>query len=383
MRSVNGEHSSQCSFAFQVAGAVVALLFIASCGNSGGSADSIAMDRDVEIAGISGNAMSLAAMPDGGFVIAGYWQAAATDANGAVQWRYPDPGADTTPKENNPSEFHGVVPLSNGNILLCGIERTSEGSVGMLTILNSAGQLVDKRFLQPSGPDKYFATRFDRCFRWGGGVAVIGGTAVGVTALGWLVKLNGDGVKQWELFDHRLLGIDAIEIVDHSLVMANTDLATSSTRLVQVNPQGQIIATKDFTGYPDNMARSAAPASTLKVLTNLNRKNTEVFTLNEKFEQIAPSRPTEIPVATDGCAWVLWDGSVAVFGHVFAQPGTDRSSVARIAMGERSDEMRAFALPTPQSTSDRVYDAVPISEKTFVAVRGLNASVALSWVTFK
>jgi hypothetical protein len=79
----------------------------------------------------------------------------------------------------------------------------------------------------------------------------------------------------------------------------------------------------------------------------------------------------------------LWDGSVAVFGHVFAQPGADRSSVARIAMGDRPDEMRAFTLPNPQSNSLRVYDAVPISEKTFVVVRGLNNSVALSWVTFK
>jgi hypothetical protein len=141
--------------------------------------------------------------------------------------------------------------------------------------------------------------------------------------------------------------------------------------------------TKDFTGFPDNMVRSSAPTATLKVMTNINRANTEVFTLNDKLEQIAPPQPVKFPVAADAFAWVLWDGSIAIFGHVFAQPGADRSSVARIAMTERPDEMLAFALPNQQSTSFRTYDAVPVSEKTFVAVRGLNNSVALSWVTFK
>jgi hypothetical protein len=68
----------------------MAFLLVACCSN-GGSADSIAMGRDVMIAGISGNAMSVTAVPDGGFVVAGSSWAVATDANGGVLWRYADP----------------------------------------------------------------------------------------------------------------------------------------------------------------------------------------------------------------------------------------------------------------------------------------------------
>jgi hypothetical protein len=74
---------------------------------------------------------------------------------------------------------------------------------------------------------------------------------------------------------------------------------------------------------------------------------------------------------------------VAVFGNLFARGGVYRSTVARVAAGDRPDEARAFALPNPQSISASVYDAVPISEKTFVAARDLNGSLVLSWVTFK
>jgi len=383
MRSANGEQSigSQWNFPFRVAGAVIAFLLIASCGNSGGSADSISMGRDVVIEGISGNSMSLTAVPDGGFVLAGYSWAVATDANGGVLWRYADPDADPTHETYRQSEFHGVVPLNSGNILLCGVERTANESAALLTILNSAGHLVEKRLIQPPGPDKYAAVRFERCLRWGDGVAVIGSMAKDLTRFDWLMKLDGNGAKQWDLFDHQLMGFDAVESVNHNLVMAS--IGAVKTKLVQVNPQGHIVLTKDFAGFPDNMLRSAVPASTLQVITNVNREDNEVFTLNDKFEQIAPSRPIKFPITADARAWVLWDGSIAVFGHVFAQPGADRSFVARIAMRERPDEMLAFALPNPQSTSFRMYDAVPISERTFVAVRGLNNSVALSWVTFK
>ncbi len=97
----------------------------------------------------------------------------------------------------------------------------------------------------------------------------------------------------------------------------------------------------------------------------------------------APPWRTQIPVTGDGFAWVLQDGSLAVFDHVFAQPGADRACVSRIRSGERTYEMLAFPLDNPQSRSERVLDAVPISENTFVAVRSWNNSVALSWVTFK
>jgi hypothetical protein len=76
-----------------------------------------------------------------------------------------------------------------------------------------------------------------------------------------------------------------------------------------VDPQGHVASTMTFAGYPDNMVRSAVPTSTLKVLANIDRANTEVFTLNDKFAQIASPRPTKLKMTINGCAWVLWDGS--------------------------------------------------------------------------
>jgi hypothetical protein len=212
---------------------------------------------------------------------------------------------------------------------------------------------------------------------------VTGGTVKDKTRFDWLMKLDGNGVKLWDLFDYSLTGIDAVETVNHNLVMASIDLMTNSTKLVQVSPQGHVVSSATIAGFPDNMVRSAGPTSTVKVLTNMNRANPMVLTLNDEFEQTASPRPIKFPVTADARAWVLSDGSVAIFGHVLAHPGVDRSSVARIAMRQRPDEMRAFALPNPQSTSSRTYDAIPISENSFVAVRSLNDSVALSWVTFK
>jgi len=182
-----------------------------------------------------------------------------------------------------------------------------------------------------------------------------------------------------------LAGIDAVETANHNLVTASGSMVTGSDsmKLVQVNPQGHRVTTKELPVSNDNMVRSAAPASTLNVLTNINRENTAVLTLNDKFEEIAPPWRTQIPVSGDGFAWVLWDGSLAVFDHVYAQSGADRACISRIRSGERSYEMLAFPLPTPQSRSERLFDAVPISANTFVAVRDLDGSVALSWVTFK
>ena len=80
-------------------------------------------------------------------------------------------------------------------------------------------------------------------------------------------------------------------------------------KLVQVNPQGHLVSTKELPVSNANMVRSAAPASTLTVLTDVNRKNTAVLTLNDKFEDITPPWRTQIPISGDGFAWVLWDGS--------------------------------------------------------------------------
>jgi hypothetical protein len=386
MQSVDGEQStdSEWNLMLQIAGAVLAFLLIASCGQTRGSAtaQSIDMDRDVSLEGLIGHATSLAAIPSGGFVVAGSAWAVATNANGEVLWKYEEPGPKEAPPRSQ-SAFYGVVPLNNGNVLLCGSKQTGKQLGARLTILNSAGQLVEERLLQPPGPGNFYTAWFDRCLRWDDGVAVVGGGATDMAGFSWLMKLDGNGARQWDIVDQRLRGIDAVETLDHNLVMATDGVMPRSTNLIQVNLQGQIVSMKALVGYPDNLVRSAAPTSTLNVLANIDSPNTALLTLNGKFEEIASPQPTKLRMTINGCAWGLPDGSVAVFGNVFAQGGAYRSVVTRIGPGNRPVEARAFPLPSPQSVSASVYDAIPISARTFVAVRDVNNVVVLSRVTFK
>lgn len=345
-------------------------------------ADSIELGRDVPIEGLTGRATSLVATPGGGFVVTGSTWAVATDSNGRVRWRYPYSGSDVV-KTADQSKFNSAATLNNGNTLLCGNERTAAGSAGLMVILNREGQLVEKRPMQPPGSGQYYAVRIDRCVRWDDGIAAIGGAAKDNAGIDWLMRLDGNGAKQWELIGRPLIGIDAVETTEHNLVMASTDVVTRTTTLVQFNQRGQMVSKKPLPGYPDNVVRSAMPTSTLKVLTNIDRPNTEVVTLDAEFAQIAPPHPTSIQMTINGCAWVLWDGSVAVFGNRFAPGGVYRSTVARIARSDRPDQVRFFSLSSSQTISASVYDAVPISDRTFVAVRDVNGAVVLSWVTFK
>jgi hypothetical protein len=346
--------------------------------------DFIVMDRDVALADVRGNGThSLARMPDGGFVVAGDGWAAATSASGEVLWRYADPDWNAT-KPSYRTELDGAVPLSNGNLLLCGAQQTDKGSAGLLTILDGSGQLANKQLLQPTLPGSFFAARFIGCLRWNDGVAVLGIVITNDHGSGWLMKLDGGGTKQWEIIDPSLKATNAVETANHNLVIAGSSVVTTqSTNLVQVSADGKIVSTKSLASYPDQMVRSRVPTSELKVMTNVGRANAAVITLNDRFEEIAPPKPNSITLTARGCAWTLPDGSIAVFSNIFAPGGVYRSAAELIHPGNGSTEARAFPLPTPGSISASAYDAVPISDRTFVAVRDLNGVAVLSWVTFK
>jgi hypothetical protein len=344
--------------------------------------DSIEVSRDVPIDGLIGHASSLAAAPGGGFVVAGSSWAVATDANGRVLWRYADSDSDAT-QTSNRSEFHGVVGLANGNTLLCGLKWTEHGSTGLLTILNSSGELVEKRLLAPAPPDAYIASALQRCRRWGNGILLMGTATTNYDGRGWLAKLDGNGAIQWEVVDPLVVALDAVEIANHNIAIAAITGPTPSTTLVQVTPQGQIASTKALSGFPARTVRSAVQTSTLKVQTNIDRAKPSVVTLNDNFEEIAPLISTEIIMTGKGCAWVLSDGSIALFGNVFASGGVYRAAAARIGQGGKPDAVRTLPLPRSGTVSAGVYDAIPIADRTFVAVRDVNNGVVLSWITFK
>jgi hypothetical protein len=281
--------------------------------------------------------------------------------------------------------------MRDGNLLLCGTKEVSGVSHGVVTVLSATGQLVHERLYWPPDDEAIFSARFDRCIKWGDGFAVLGGASKNVpgtlAGVDWMMRLGPDGAKQWELVGTSLVGIDAVETAEHDLVMVNEDPATKISRLVRVTPDGHIALTREIKGLTDNMVRSLAPTSTLKVLTNIDSSDTALLTFDSKLDQLAAPRKTRIKTTINGCAWTVADGSVAIFSNVFTDQGLYRSTVVRIGPTGGQVEGKAFPVPTPQSISASVIDAVPVSERTFVAVRDLHgdskSQVILSWVTFK
>lgn len=343
---------------------------------------SIEITRDVHIKGLIGDASGITTAPGGGFVVVGDQWAVATDANGQELWRYADPDSDAT-KTDDRSEYHGVVAMSGGKTLLCGFTRTGHGSIGFVTILNSSGQLVEKRPLTPTPPDGFVAVTLDECKRWGDATLLLGTAFANKTAYGWLVKLDDTGAKQWEIVDGRLVAVDAAEMSNHNMALAGMMGMTDSTTLIQINPQGQIASTQEIPSFPDRVVRSTVPFSTLRVQTNMGRKNPSIIILDEKYKEIAPPIAAGIIGTVKGRAWALRDGSVALFGNVFGSGGVYQAVAARIGQRDKPDAVRALSLPPAGSVSAGIYDAIPISDNTFVAARDVDNDLVLSWIKFK
>lgn len=341
---------------------------------------SIEITRDVHFEGLVGDPAAITSAPGGGFVVVGQAWAIGTDANGQERWRFTDSDPDAL-KAGNRAEYEGAVATSAGNTLLCGLEWTKHGTTGLLTILNSAGQLTEKRLVQPATPAQLDAVTIYRCLRWGDGIAVLGHFSYKNGNFGWLMKLDATGAKQWEVVDERLSGISAVQMADGSMAMATMEISPDRTSLVQVNAQGQITLTKTLTSFPDAMIRSVGPAPNMKMLANIDRKNYSVLTLDKHFESIA--EPIAANVMTGkGCAWSLSDGGVALFGNIFVG-GVYQAAVGRIAQRDKPDAVRALPVPSPGGASTSVYDAIPIGDRTFVVARDVNNGLGLSWITFK
>lgn len=400
MQSVNTERTvgSRWRPACQIVGAALTFMLINSCDSAPGVSvpgDSIVIDREVLLQGVESQPTSLAIAPNGGFLITGSPSGSAwaidTNAKGDVLWRYKEPKAEGTGVMAQ--SFGGAVPLANGNTLLCGGKLTKTQHGGLLAILDGSGHLVDEQLLVPDTSDTFYLASFYQCKPWGDGIAVVGDANDRYQRFGWLLKLDGNGKKQWEIVDPKISG-QFVETRDHSLVFAGESLGDDHsgvyTLMARVDQRGSIIATKLLSTFPTSVMRSAAPGKTIMALTSKRHKDPALLTLDDRFTEVQPQVPTARDFLEQGGGWVLQDGSVALLGKVFASGGIYRAAIEHAGRHHASDELHMFLVPTAQGYSSvGVVDAVPLTGNTFVMVRDQesadmqNNGVVLSWVTFK
>jgi hypothetical protein len=360
----------------------VAGFLVASCGSHG---KSIIVDSEIFIPDVKSRVDAIARMRDGGFVVTGIGLTAwvvATDSHGNLLWQYNDPFDDKNPtiSQSVPqTEFHGAVPLANGNVLFCGTKYKSGRTDNLIVVLDNKGQLVDRRVQVPNDDPLLVYSRFPKCFSWNDGIVLIGDASDGSKGLIWIVELDHNGVKQRQaLIDHAPAASSTAFAVP-SFVFTAWE-STDNFRIVRTNPKGETLAKRVIAGQFIMQLRSEVETSNTSILIYRAGRAT-LYTLDEHLQDVQPPKQVEgdfDPQA--GCGYVLADGSIVLFG---------RSSNAAIAWISQQGTAYASRVFDPKYTSFSVSDAVPISAGQFVTVRGSvsqnpkDQGLVMSWVTTK
>lgn len=360
---------------------IVVGLLLASCGSHRGS---ITVDREIFISDVKPRVDAIARTHDGGFVVTGIGVAAwviATDSQGNVLWQYKDP----VDEMNGPvsqsipqTEYHGAVPLANGNTLLCGGEHKSGHTDNLVVILDGHGSVVGKRTEVPNAHSLFTYSNFHQCFPWREGVLLLGNANDGTHGYIWLVELDGNGVKRGQGFVDNASTV-AAGIVGPSFVFTAWE-SNDSFRVIRTNEKGETIAKRVIAGEFIVQLRSLAETSKTSILIYRGDKAT-LYTLDERLQDAQP--PKEIEGYFDpqaGRGYVLADGSIVLFGR------RSNAAIALITAQGKTQAIRAF---DPKYTSFSVSDAVPISANEFVTVRGSvsqdprDQGLVMSWVTIQ
>jgi hypothetical protein len=366
-----------------IAGAVVMLMaFISACGqrNHSASSGTIIVERQRSLAAAAPTA--IAAMASGGFAIAGKgggaW-AGVTDSTGSLLWEFRDrePGI----KPGQESSFAGVVQLANGKILFCGSKSSAQtGGNGLITIFSASGAVVEQRLMKPNGDATFFDALFSRCLKWNDGYVLVGRAAKrDLGGYGWLVKLDKDGTKEWEVVGEDIPGASVAEMSDHNLLIGGGHELES--RLAIVNSRGETIARRTISngGYTVVLA-ALQPAPVARVLIyGSPTQSLALYALNSSLGDATPPVSIRWFDVTQGRGYVRSDNSLALFGK------TRGAAVAWISQDSKPIADTVF---DDRFKSFTVADAIPISNNEFVAVRlsvsqaANDQGIVLSWVKF-
>jgi hypothetical protein len=364
--------------------AACALGLLVGCGSHGAS---ITVNREILFSDVKPRVDAIAKTRDGGFVVTGIGFAAwaiATDSQGTLLWQYNDPvdAMNHTVSESVPqTEFHGAVPMANGNTLLCGGKFKSRGTDNLLVILDSHGKVVEKRMETPNDDPSLTYSNFYQCFAWRDGILLVGNANDGTHGYIWLVELDDKGVKRGQALMDNVAAVAAGTIVGPSFVLTAWN-SPDDFRVIRANEKGETIAKRVIAGEFIVQLRSVMETHNTSILIYRAGKAT-LYTLDERLQDYEP--PKEIKGYFDpqaGRGYVLADGSIVLFG---------RGSNAAIALIGKQGKPLAIREFSPRYTSFSISDAVPASADEFVTVRGSvgqdpkdqDQGLVMSWLTIK
>ena len=363
---------------------------------------SINIDREVMLE--KGNDITPSAIvstSDGGFIITGLssgqtaaW-ATRVNAQGEVLWRYLDTRIENH-RTRSQSVFTGAVMLPDNSVLLCGSKILATGQVGFLTRIDASGSVKDQRNLYPKGDEKLNWVRFDRCIPWSDGIALVGTVAGEPKAVGWLIKLDAHGELQWEMTGPEFIADDAIETSDRSLILASTDIGTFKVALVRVDSLGhakarRVIACKNACGAFVLFHTPLTPPPATLAFATVEWPTTTLYELDLNFNDIKPVKSIDSILPKRG--YKLADGSLVTFGNTKIGNAYNASIGLVDAKGgltvHRFQPIWSANGHQIDEESIAVEDAVPLSERKFVAVHDWMANKRekigffMDWVSFK
>jgi hypothetical protein len=333
-------------------------------------------------------------VPGGGFVVVGgaasAW-AVATDANGQFLWKYSVP-TDPGVRMQVQSTFHRVVSLASGSVLACGELWTKNNQqTAIVVILDSHGKLVEQRTIFPKDDQTVTTSSFDSCIAWGDGFALTGTwyDHQRRQAHYWLVKLDKNGMLEWEKLGEELPGSDGAITADQNLTLVGIPVRAQAVTITRFDPKGEVVATRMTPFREARVVRSVESASEVKVIGVDSDTHNVLLSLSGDLKDTRPPKRLEWLSIREGCAYLLPDGSVALFGNKFISGGVYRASIGWLDRNNADDKIETMGVPDRQDASYTVADAVPISPHQFVALRDLETAnpatsgAVLSWITFK
>jgi len=362
-------------------GIVAVAGFLAACGNH---SKSITVDQEILFPGVKPRVNAISRTREGGFVVAGNGLTAwvlATDSHGTLLWQFIDPidsKIDTGSQSVPQSEFHGAVPLANGNTLLCGGQYKGGQTDNLLTILDRNGRLVERRVEVPNDDPRFKYSNFYQCFPWQDGILLLGNTNNGTDGYIWLVELDGNGAKRRQALVDNVPATTAGTVVGPSFVFTAWD-SQDNFRVIRANEKGETIAKRVIAGEFIVQLRSMVESSQTSVII-YSAGNARLYTLDERLQDARPPREITNFDVLAGCGYVLADTSIALFGR------RPNAAVAWISGKDKTHTMRTL---DSKYVSSSVSDAVPISADQFVTVRGSvsedprDQGLVMSWVTIK
>lgn len=313
---------------------------------------------------------------EGDYVVAGMEEnrpwAIRTDSKGEVRWRYELPRAKQ--KTTGSAAYASAAAMSNEGTVLCGYSDVGETThpiiVGILTVVNKAGEVVKHQELYPNSDTRFRLNYLHKCIPWGDGFAVIGRTSRWIDRAGdriresfyWLLALDARGEIKWE----KLIGNPAGSLPGSLIQMPNNDILLTlwnghALEIIRMAMDG---STKAESSVGDSrLVHGAITEDSLHFIST--GAGTTMQTLNGKLSGIG-SMKGNADLCDCKALYRRSDGSIVAFGY---QREDSVRTAAIVALSADLNERQVF-LFRPLWTSGEVADAVPAdSEGEFATIR--------------